>query len=289
MATRLERGRSGVEQARAYEAPDWYEQGSRTYPGGGADFGFSAIDAILRNAMRQGGGGGGGIPLGGTQPTAPTAAGGAGSIPSLSAPVGRVPWEAMGRSVPFGSCGGGASSALKFLNSNLFTSLLGLGGDVLGGISQGQQANQAREFQEKLLADQRAARALEATQMDPFTQQKSRQRQALLNSLLGSYQPPAYQPGGITGGINVPSSAFDELRQFTTPEARANAEAWFHNIATQSSPPYFAPDLSQMGYGSGPGIPSVQPPPTPPGDPTRTRPPDAPIRGRARRRTLGLI
>ena len=163
--------------------------------------------------------------------------------------------------------------------------LFGLGGGILGGIGQSKQQDanladsaadraqrqaafeaelaqrkdefnreQGRLGQENEMSDllKRQQTGVEATQFDPLAQQKSRQRNALMASYMGSVSnikgPDGSNGFQGTGGLQIPEGGFgSDVTDFFTPEARAAAEGQFYNTTA----PFMDPtDLTQVGYGN---------------------------------------
>jgi hypothetical protein len=161
---------------------------------------------------------------------------------------------------------------------------MGLGGGIIGGIGQGQQQDaqlkadaearaqaqaqfeatlkqrqlefdreQGRLGQENEMADllKRQQTGVEATQLDPLAQQKSRQGNALMASYMGSVSDIKGPDGSNgfqgTGGLKIPEGGFGpDVMDFFSPEARASAEGQFYNTTA----PFMDPvDLGQVGYG----------------------------------------
>lgn len=123
---------------------------------------------------------------------------------------------------PWGAIAGGALGAL----SGLF------GSNSQEEMNRDQLAQQKLLF-EKQLAQQLAlanadredtmrARALDATQMDPLKQQKSRQLNALVSSLISGYKPSTM--GDPSSGLQLKPEQF---ASFFTPQAREAAEGQF--------------------------------------------------------------
>lgn len=112
---------------------------------------------------------------------------------------------------------------------------------------------QGRLSQENEMSDllKRQQTGVEATQLDPLAQQKSRQH----NALMAAYMRTASNikgPDGTngfqgTGGLQIPEGGFgSDVTDFFTPEARASAEGQFYNTTA----PFMDPtDLTQVGYG----------------------------------------
>jgi hypothetical protein len=125
-----------------------------------------------------------------------------------------------------------------------------MGGSIFEGIAGGQQANANRALTQRQHDAEMSARdkdrALGATQLDPFAQQRSRQKQALLHALISGYQPANYENGQFSGGLADfnPSS----IAQFFNPDAMASAEQAFQHTASSASPNYMPQSLRGAGY-----------------------------------------
>lgn len=106
----------------------------------------------------------------------------------------------------------------------------------------------------------RGKMGLEATQMDPLAQQRSRQRAAVMAAMLGNARPFSITPGGggndnfmptFSGGFQVPEGGFGpETLAFSTPQARYASDLAFQKQATRVDPSFQAPDLGAAGYGA---------------------------------------
>jgi hypothetical protein len=113
---------------------------------------------------------------------------------------------------------------------------------------------QGRLSQENEMQDllKRQQTGVEATQLDPLAQQKSRQGNALMASYMGSVSdikgPDGTNGFQGTGGLKIPEGGFGEdVMGFFSPEARATAEGDFY----KTTAPFMDPtDLSQVGYGA---------------------------------------
>lgn len=125
---------------------------------------------------------------------------------------------------------------------------------LFGGLFGNSQGNQQADLQKAQITQQgdqfNAKTALDSTQLDPFAQQSSRQRQALLAALMQNFSPSSYQNGHMTGGIDAPA-AFKQAGSFFGPDAMAGAESAFQQTAANASPMYAAPKASSVGYGPG--------------------------------------
>lgn len=150
----------------------------------------------------------------------------------------------------------------------------GIGGSALGAYGQAQSISADKDIAKQQLAQQntqfnanlkqtQAQSGLAATQMNPFTQQISRQKQALLSSLMSNYQPVTLNqgkngaPSTFSGGLNLDKSAFNSALPFFGEAPMKAAETAFANNARQASPT-FNNNWSQAGY-SGPGYGSTPP------------------------------
>lgn len=150
----------------------------------------------------------------------------------------------------------------------------GIGGQALGSYGQAQSISADKDIAKQQLAQQntqfntnlkqtQAQSGLAATQMNPFTQQISRQKQALLSSLMSNYQPVTLNqgkngaPSTFSGGLNLDKSAFNSALPFFGEAPMKAAETAFANNARQASPT-FNNNWSQSGY-SGPGYGSTPP------------------------------
>ena len=97
---------------------------------------------------------------------------------------------------------------------------------------------------------------VEATQLDPYTQQRSRQSQAIMAAMLPGMRNASVSsniPGmnqfipQVSGGVRIPEGGFgQDVLSFFSPESRANAEGeYWRNAAPFAEPP----NLSNVGYG----------------------------------------
>lgn len=124
---------------------------------------------------------------------------------------------------------------------------IGAGASVLGSLfsalSGSKQREAERKQQEAQLKQQQgqfnATTALNATQMDPMAQQRSRAKMALLASLMST-----------PGQTDPHKMDFSQVNPFLSASSRQAADTDFQNQAHASSPSYQLPDLSQVGYGS---------------------------------------
>lgn len=139
--------------------------------------------------------------------------------------------------------------------------IAGIGGMGLGAVQQNQTLsqnkdlaqqqinNQMSQFRDTLKQSQGSA-GLAATQMNPFAQQQSRQKQALASSLLSNYQPASLQGNKFTGGLNIPKSGFSSALPFFGSDAMQNAESTFTKNVQGASPGYTGPNYQGAGYQS---------------------------------------
>lgn len=137
------------------------------------------------------------------------------------------------------------------------SALLGFGGNLFGGLYGGQQQQEQQQLSEQQfgqqLGQQQAMAGLQATQMDPFTQSRSRQQQALLGGLVNNWSPVTYdREGGFSGGVNW-QNVLGALQPFTGPSAMAGQEQAFQNTAQGASPSYDIPNYLNTGYQLGQG------------------------------------
>lgn len=140
----------------------------------------------------------------------------------------------------------------------------GVVGNFLSGASKSDQEQeqldqQNRQFntsQQNSLSATQGSQALAATQMDPLAQQKSREKQALVSTILSAYQPTKWDPvaKSWTGGLNLSKEQLAPALPFFSNDARAGADAAFQATAHNASPKYASPDLSSAGYGNSAGI-----------------------------------
>jgi hypothetical protein len=135
-------------------------------------------------------------------------------------------------------------------------------GSTLGGLFSGSSQHQLSEDQlaqqAKLAADQIAASkaqqqnalALQATQDDPFVQTRSRQKEALLGMLMGTYKPATYDPTTkkVTGGMTLDPAGMQSIMSYFGPNAMASGENAFQQTASNVSPQYVKPNMAGVGY-----------------------------------------
>lgn len=184
--------------------------------------------------------------------------------------------------------------------------LANVGVGLLGGMNQSQQAGQSAQLQREQLAQQQrqfdatqqqqqGTTALNATQMDPLRQQRSRQQMALVEQLLKGAKSPTLNVGAgkFEGGLQYSPELFAQIASFFSPDARVAAEQQFGGIAnTASGGKYGTPNLSAMGYGAAAGLPTPttgmpSPVAAPPPGLGATRPSDDKEEQARRRRVLG--
>lgn len=126
---------------------------------------------------------------------------------------------------------------------------------VLSGLSgwlsgkSNKQAQQQQAAQE--LAQRQRELALQATQMDQLKQQRSRQLNALVASLLQNSTTPSMDSPGSGLKYN-----YGDFASFFTPEARANAERQFMTTANEASGGRYA-GSGDVGYGAPMTIPAM--------------------------------
>lgn len=170
----------------------------------------------------------------------------------------------------------------------------GLSG-LSGAISSGNQANMnsqqlaenKRQF-DRQMGQQQGVQALNATQMDPLSQQRSRQKSALIAQLLKGYQPTQLQGNRFVGGAQPNPELIQSIMSMFSPEANQAAEQQFAMNATAASGGKYAmPNLPALGYGSPASVPTTTP--LPPTIPTAVpRDPYSDPRTDARRRIGGM-
>jgi len=148
-------------------------------------------------------------------------------------------------------------SSFLGLPMDVWSMLLGLGGDLFSGFQQAGMNKDQLELQRQALAQnqkqfeanmgqRQGENAFEAGRTDPFTQQRSRQRQALMNALLSGYSPARLEGNRFTGGISGANPA--SAMSFFGPEAMTAAENAFTANARQAAPNYTHPNLANVGY-----------------------------------------
>lgn len=140
------------------------------------------------------------------------------------------------------------------------TASLILGGlsGLSGAINSGNQANMnsqqlaenRRQF-DRQMGQQQGQQALQATQMDPLSQQRSRQKAALVAQLLKGYQPTQLQGNRFVGGMTPNPELIQSIMSYFSPEANQAAEQQFAMNATAASGGKYAmPNLAALGYGA---------------------------------------
>ena len=132
--------------------------------------------------------------------------------------------------------------------------LSGVGGSILDAFGAGKQ----RELEQKLTREQMAAQkqqfGVQATQLDPFAQQKQRQKQALLAQIMQGFTPTSYGGGQFSGGLRAAlPDALKQISSYFGPNAMAGAESAFQQTVQGASPSYVAPGRSTVGYPAGVG------------------------------------
>ncbi|HYE77688.1 MAG TPA: hypothetical protein VEI97_06860 [bacterium] len=144
---------------------------------------------------------------------------------------------------------------------------LQLGGGLLSGMGQQKMSREQIAAQERMqqrqLEAQRAFQGLNATQMDPLAQQRSRQQMALMAAILPelrNVQVSSNIPGmnqfipQISGGLRIPEGGFSpETLAFSSPQARAAAEQNFRAQSDLVNTPMDGTrtPLSALGYPKG--------------------------------------
>lgn len=156
------------------------------------------------------------------------------------------------------------TTGFKWTDPQVLSLLFGLGGTVANGVMGAKQANAQNAMTQQQLDEQRrqfdlqfgqsqAAQALAATQMNPFTQQKARQQQAILGMLVGQAAPSALSGTHFTGGVQIDPNAFKGIGSFFGPSAMAAADQAFQQTASNVSPQYSVPNYYGVGYQPGEG------------------------------------
>ena len=183
-----------------------------------------------------------------------------GSTPAVTSGLGGL--GTIGTSVPVGTTAAAGAGMDPMTMMALASLGAQLGGSVMSGIGQGKmsdaQIRAQQEMQAKQIGLSRDQMGLQATQMDPLAQQKSRQQQALLAALLPNARNVSVSsnvPGmnqfmpNISGGMRLPEGGLspETLAFFGGPQ-RASAEASFF---AANSPFAAPPALSSMGYSQG--------------------------------------
>jgi hypothetical protein len=133
---------------------------------------------------------------------------------------------------------------------------LGAGGAALNaiGANQDRKENQA---QFKQAQGQNAAQfGVNATQLDPFSQQKQRQKQAMVAQLMGGFTPATFDRGTnqFSGGLqSITADTFKGAMPFFGEDAMRGAERSFTDTVQAASPTYKAPTPGSVGYGGAAG------------------------------------
>ncbi len=108
---------------------------------------------------------------------------------------------------------------------------------------EAQQAQQMAQFGQTL-GQQQGQVALNATQLDPFKQAKSREGQALLSNLTST----GYQPGQGFKQVLSPEN-LAPMAAFASPDAmQANEQQFSANAGAASGGKYVAPNMKGVGY-----------------------------------------
>lgn len=128
-------------------------------------------------------------------------------------------------------------------------------------LSRDQLREQGRQFDAS--SRQRGAeQALAASQMDPLTQQRSRQRSALVAQLMSSAKPTTLEGNRFTGGTQIDPKMFEAIMSYFSPQANAAAEnAFTANANTASANQYTAPTPQSVGYPGSAPTPPARPAP----------------------------
>jgi hypothetical protein len=169
-----------------------------------------------------------------------------------------------------GAAGGAGAAATGFgMNLPTLTGLTNIGAGVFGAINQhnanqdsqeNAEANreeQARQY-DTTLEQRQNELGVNATQMDPFVQQRARQKQALLAELLKNYSPATWENGKVSGGAGaINASTFAPAMSFFGPQAMQAAEGDFANQVRQASPSYADPNWMGVGYEANPTLPAL--------------------------------
>lgn len=169
----------------------------------------------------------------------PTFAGSYNTRPTTSLQTASTRMDPMTLSLILQGAGAGLSGLTSLLSS----------GDNRE-MTREQLQEQRRQFDAS--SRQRAAeQSLLASQMDPLTQQRSRQRSALVAQLLAGAQPTRLEGNQFTGGSRINPEIFKAIASYFSPEANAAAEAAFTaNANTASANQYTAPTPQSVGYPS---------------------------------------
>lgn len=217
--------------------------------------------------------------------------GGAAAIPSLSSLPATSAVSVPGAvSAGGGTAVAGAGGGFMGLGAGDWTKLgIGAAGDIFQGISEGNRQNDLLELQRNELEERRrqfdsnlgqrqSEFGVQATQIDPFTQQRSRQRQALLGAIMGNASPVSFQNGQVTGGLNaLTPDKLAGIQDHFSPAAMASEEQRFADITRSAAPNYRGPNTFQPA-------PAPTSTPQPPSKAAKASEKDA-----ARRRLAGSI
>lgn len=117
-------------------------------------------------------------------------------------------------------------------------------------MSEAEIAERKRQFDIEQRQKQAQA-GVDATQLDPFTAQRSRQKQALLGALMQNYQPAQFTGSNFSGGLNFAPGAFSGIQGFFSPEAMAAQENAFNQTVRGASPTFMAAPPLGVGYSAG--------------------------------------
>lgn len=111
---------------------------------------------------------------------------------------------------------------------------------------------QRQMSREEIAARTKAAdrdRALQATQTDPYTQMRSRQKQALLDMLLQHYTPARWEGNNLVGGMGgITPEAMKSIGSYFGAGPMASEENRFQDTASMASPYYRRTDMGNVGY-----------------------------------------
>lgn len=91
--------------------------------------------------------------------------------------------------------GGGAAAAGGGFSLSKLAPYAQIGAGLFNGIEQGQQAANQQKIQQ-------GQQALQATQLNPYTQLQDAQKQALAQALVNNFKPVTYTPGTQSSGPN---------------------------------------------------------------------------------------
>lgn len=194
--------------------------------------------------------GGGGVP-------AAAGGGGGGAASTAPAGIGVGPAGVIGSGVAPVASTAAVGSIPNWLN------VLGLGSNVGGGIlssimgnsqANASRAEQAREFQAQLDQQQKqfeSQKALDSTQLNPYTQLGDTQRQALLGALVSHYSPVQYNATGskgeFTGGLNNLSAIMQQLAPYTGQAPMTQAQGAFNQTVNNATGGRYQPPVYPVG------------------------------------------